>query len=131
MVRTGASVFTGLGAVALLLAMVGIYGVKSYVVSRRRREIGIRMALGATPRDVLGWMLHDGIVTTVAGLAIGLVLSLGEGRLLRSALFGVEGLDLLTLVVAPLFLAAAALLAAYLPSRRATRLAPSVALRQE
>ena len=129
--RTGASVFAALGGVAVLLALVGVYGVKSYLVSRRTREIGIRMALGATPRDVLSWMLRDGLASTTAGLAAGLLLAAGVGRLLAGVLYRVGGADPLTFVAAPLLLAAAALLAAYLPSRRATRLAPSVALRQE
>jgi predicted permease len=131
MVRTAAGVFAVLGGVAVLLALIGVYGVKSYVVSRRTREIGIRMALGATPRDILSWMLHDGLISTAAGLGLGILLALGIGRVLSSALYGVGGVDLLTFVAAPALLAAAALLAAYLPSRRATRLAPSVALRQD
>jgi predicted permease len=131
LVRTGARVFAALGAVAVVLALVGVYGVKSYLVSRRTREIGIRMALGATPRDVLTWMLRDGLPSTVAGLLIGIALALGIGRLLGSALFGVGGADPLTFVAAPIALAAAALLAGYLPSRRATRLAPTAALRDQ
>jgi predicted permease len=130
-VRTGATVFGAMGVVAVLLALVGVYGVKSYLVSRRTREIGIRMALGATPRDVSRWMLRDGLVSTVSGVAIGIVLAIGIGRVLSSALYGVGGFDPVTFVAAPLLLAGAALLAAYLPSRRATRLAPSVALRQD
>ena len=90
MVETGASIFTALGGVAVLLALVGVYGVKSYLVSRRTREIGIRMALGATPRDVLSWMLYDGLPSTVVGLGVGVLLALGIGRVLSSALYGIE-----------------------------------------
>src|SRR6185503_8155276 len=120
-----------LGGVAVTLALVGVYGVKSYLVTRRTREIGIRMALGATPRDVLSWMLYDGMPSAAAGLGLGILLALGIGRVLSSVLYGIGGLDVLTFVAAPLLVAAAALLAAYLPSRRATRLLPSVALRQD
>jgi ABC-type antimicrobial peptide transport system permease subunit len=111
--------------------LVGVYGVKSYLVSRRTREIGIRMALGATPRDVLAWMLYEGMPSLAIGVGAGVLLALGVGRLLSSALYEVSGLDLVTFVAAPIALAAATLLAAYLPSRRATRLAPSQALREE
>jgi predicted permease len=131
LVSTGASVFAALGGVAVVLALVGVYGVKSYLVSRRTREIGIRMALGATPRNVLAWMLYDGMPSLMAGVGLGVLLALGIGRLLSSALYGVSGLDLITFVAAPFALAIATLLAAYLPSRRATRLAPSQALREE
>ena len=89
------------------------------------------MALGATPRDVLSWMLYEGLPPLAAGIGVGVLLALGIGRVLSSALYGVSGLDLVTFVAAPVMLAAAALIAAYLPSRRATRLAPSEALRQE
>ena len=131
MVRTGANVFAALGGVAVTLALVGVYGVKSYLVSRRTREIGIRMALGATPRDVLSWMLYEGMPLLAAGVGAGVLLALGIGRVLSSALYGVSGLDLVTFVAVPVMLATATLIAAYLPSRRATRLAPSEALRQE
>jgi ABC-type antimicrobial peptide transport system permease subunit len=131
LVRTGAGVFAAMGGVAVLLALVGVYGVKAYLVARRTREIGIRMALGAEPRDVLWWMLRDGLASTLAGLGVGIVLALGLGRLLASVLYGIGGLDLVTFVAAPALLAVAALLAAYLPSRRATRLAPAAALREE
>ncbi|HEX2464044.1 MAG TPA: hypothetical protein VHR17_05405, partial [Thermoanaerobaculia bacterium] len=89
------------------------------------------MALGATPRNVLAWMLYDGMPSLMAGVGLGVLLALGIGRLLSSALYGVSGLDLITFVAAPFALAIATLLAAYLPSRRATRLAPSQALREE
>jgi predicted permease len=131
LVRTGARLFTLFGAVALLLAVVGIYGVKSYFVARRTREIGIRMALGATRGDVLRLVLREGLTLTAAGLAAGLVLALGAGRLVGSLLYQVSPADPLIFGVAPLLLAASALLAAYLPARRATRVAPITALRTE
>ncbi len=84
--------FTLFGALALLLAAVGVYGVKAYVVSRRTREIGIRMALGAEPRDVLWMMLKEGLVLTGLGLGIGLLLSAGLAKLVSSMLYGVERL---------------------------------------
>jgi predicted permease len=130
-IRTGATLFTTFGALALLLAAVGLYGVKSYLVSQRTREIGIRMALGAQPRDVLGMVLREGLQLTGTGLAIGLVLSAGVALLLRSLLYRVSPFDPVTFVVAPAVLATAAFVACWLPARRATRVVPVQALRNE
>lgn len=130
-VEAGAKVFGLFGGLALLLAMVGVYGVKAFVVSRRTRELGIRTALGARPRDLVWMVVREGLALTGVGVAIGLLLSLAVGRLLGSLLYEVSANDPLVLASAPLLLIAAALLAAYLPARRATRVPPTVALRYE
>ena len=130
-VRAGARVFTTFGALALFLAVIGLYAVKAYVVSRRTREIGIRMALGADRGDVLWLVLREGIVLTLTGLGVGLVLSVGTARLLASLLYEVNTLDPVVFILAPLVLAGSTLLASYLPARRATRVVPMVALRHE
>ena len=114
LVRTGATLFTTFGALALLLAAVGLYGVKSYLVSQRTREIGIRMALGAQSGDVLGMVLRDGARVTATGLGIGLALSAGVALLLRSMLYRVSPFDPVTFVAAPSVLAVAAFVACWL-----------------
>jgi ABC-type antimicrobial peptide transport system permease subunit len=116
---------------ALLLAVVGVYGVKSYVVACRTREIGIRMALGATRGDVVWLVLREGMTLTVAGVVLGLGLALATGRVVASMLYQVSPADPLVFALAPLLLAAAAMLAAFVPARRATRVAPASALRGE
>jgi predicted permease len=131
MVRTAARLFTALGALALLLAVVGVYGVRAYLVARRTREIGIRMALGATTRDVLSMILREGMRLTLVGVGVGLLLALAVGLVLRSMLYEVRAVDPVTFGLAPLLLATAALLACYLPGRRAARIDPMVALRWE
>lgn len=120
--------FAGLG---LALALIGIYGVISYSVSHRTREIGIRMALGAQPQDVMRNVLWDGLRLTFAGLATGLVASIALTRLMRSLLFEVKPTDPLTLAAVAILLAVVALLACYIPARRAMRVDPMVALRYE
>jgi predicted permease len=130
-VSTGGKVVMTLGALALLLALAGVYGVKSYVVSQRTREFGIRVAVGATPGDVLWLVLRDGLKLTAAGLAIGVPLAAGAGFGLSRMLYQVSPLDPIVFVAAPLTLAAAAALAAWIPARRATRVAPVTALRTE
>lgn len=130
-VRTGARLFTVFGGLALFLAVVGLYGVKSYVVAQRTREIGIRMALGATKRGVVWMVVRDGGKLAAAGLFLGLLLALGTGRLLSSVLYEVQGADPVVFTVAPMLLAAAALLACYLPARRAAQVEPMTALRYE
>jgi len=118
-------------AVALLLATVGIYGVLSYSVGQRTQEIGIRMALGAQGRDVLTLVLRQGITLAGLGLAIGLAAAASLSRVLASLLFGVGPMDLATFGAVALVMLAAALLACYVPARRATRVDPLVALRTE
>jgi putative ABC transport system permease protein len=119
------------GGIGLALASVGIYGVMAYTVSQRTREIGIRMALGAQLRDVLLMVLGHGMKLTVIGAAIGLAASFALTRALKTLLFGVTPTDLLTFAAVSIALMAMALLASYLPARRATKVDPLIALRYE
>ncbi len=109
--------------------MVGIYGVISYIVTQRTREIGIRMALGAAQRDVSGLFLRHGLVLSIAGIAIGVAGAAGLTRLMSSMLFGVSALDWVTYACVAVGLGGTALLASYLPAARAARVDPSIALR--
>jgi predicted permease len=118
-------------AIALILGTVGIYGVISYVVSRRSQEIGVRMALGAPSHVVLRDVVRQGMVLTAIGIAVGLVGSWGVSRVLASLLFGVSSTDLLTYTWTSLALAVVALLASWIPARRAARIDPVEALRYE
>ena len=122
---------TGFGMTALILSIVGIYGVMSYDVARRTPEIGIRMALGATPAAVLWSVLTQGAKLTLAGTAVGLVGALLLTRYLRTLLYNVSPNDPLALSAAALVLATVALLAVWLPARRATKIDPLQALRSE
>jgi predicted permease len=130
-VRAAALLFSTFGVLALLLATIGVYGLKAYDVSRRTREIGIRMALGATAGDLKRLIVREGIRTTIAGLAIGLLMAAGIGKLSSSLLYQVSPVDPIVLVSAALVLSATATLASYLPARRATTIAPLDALRAE
>ncbi len=129
--RAGAKIFVAFGVLALFMSVVGVYGVKSYVVARRTREIGIRVALGATPGSVVGMIVRDGLVTTIMGLVAGLALSVIVGSALRSMLFGDGRFDATVILTAVVALAASATAAAWLPAKRATRVAPTLALRSE
>jgi putative ABC transport system permease protein len=120
-----------LGLIALVLASVGIYGVMSYSVGERTHEIGVRMALGATSKDVQRLILRNGMFLTIVGMAIGLPLALGLAYALSSILFGVRAADPFAFVGLPLLLALVATVACYLPARRAVRLDPLAALRYE
>ncbi|MGH7555299.1 MAG: ABC transporter permease, partial [Longimicrobiales bacterium] len=129
--RFTAILLLGFAAVALALGAVGIYGVIAYAVSQRIREIGVRMALGARQGDVLRMVVRQGAVLAAIGIAIGLVAAFGLTRVLSGFLFGVSPRDAGTFVAVPALLAAVALLASYLPSRRATRVDPMAVLRNE
>jgi ABC-type antimicrobial peptide transport system permease subunit len=134
--QTARSRFTGwlmaiFAGTALLLAMIGIYGVMSYSVSRRTQEIGIRVALGAAHSDVLRLVVGRGLGLIAMGLALGVAASLALTRLIGSLLYGVTSTDWVSFAGAALTLAAVAFLACLMPASRAGRIAPSVALRNE
>jgi ABC-type antimicrobial peptide transport system permease subunit len=118
-------------AMALMLGVSGLYGVIAYAVSQRRREIGIRMALGAEPRDVRRLFLRRGVILAGVGIATGLAGAVGFGRFMQSLLFGVTPLDPIAFTIMPLILAAAAMLASYLPAHRAIAVNPAETLRAE
>ena len=128
-VSAGGRLFLVFGVLALLLAVVGLYGVKSYLVSQRTREIGIRMALGARSSDVLAMVLKEGAVLATVGVGIGIVLAAILGRLLSGILYDVKPLDPVVFVTAPFLLVVAALVATWIPARRATRVTPLTALK--
>ena len=129
--RMGAVLLTLFGSLALLLAAIGVYGVLSYSVSQRTNEIGLRMALGARPRHVLWLVLKQGMTLVGVGLVIGLGCGFVATRLIAGLLYGVSALDPLTFLCTPLLLAFVALLAGYLPARRAARVDPLTALRYD
>jgi len=129
--RVGAGFAGSLGALGLLLAVVGVYGVVSYSASQRQHEIGIRMALGARPNSVLALVIRQAVVLAGAGIGIGGLAALGVNRLLASLLVGVTSYDPLTFVSVSGLMLAVALLACYIPARRATRVDPMAALRHE
>jgi len=130
-VKLGAILFGAFGCIALLLAVVGVYGVKAYAVACRTREIGIRMALGAHRKDVFALIMRQGALQTALAVGVGLFLSLAAGRVLSQILYGVSPSDPFALITSSLMLAAAALLACFLPARRATYVNPITALRTE
>ena len=118
-------------ALALALAAIGIYGILAYAVTERTHEIGVRLALGAQPRDVLSMIVAQGMAMTGAGAAIGVVAALAVTRLMSSLLFGISAADPMTFAAIPLLLGVVAFVACYVPARRATRVDPLVALRTE
>jgi len=118
-------------AVALVLASIGIYGVMSYMVAQRTHEIGIRMALGAQRRDVFRIVVGQGLKLALIGIGVGLGLSFLAARLLSSLLYGVSAIDPITYVSIPLILTGVAAAACFIPARRATRIDPLIALRNE
>jgi putative ABC transport system permease protein len=119
------------GTAALVLAVMGIYGVVSYLVAQRTREIGIRMALGARPGDVAGMVVRGGLGLSIAGVAVGLVAAGIITRLMTTMLYEVEPLDAVTFISVPVLLALAALVASYVPARRAAGVEPVEAMRTE
>ena len=129
--KAGAGLFAGLGLLALVLATIGVYAVRAYVVEQRTREIGIRMALGATARDVLALVLRDGAFITGAAVAIGVPLAILVSVAFQSVFVEIGGLDVTVLSVATLTLVAAALLAGAVPARRAAKVEPLTALRTD
>jgi predicted permease len=130
-ISTAARLFGAFGLLALILAVVGVYGVNAYIVARRTREIGIRIALGATARDVVSKVLKQAVVLTAVGVGLGLVLALGLGFVLRSVVYGSQAIDPLAFTIGPLCLTVAALVACYIPARRAATVEPMAALRYE
>ena len=128
--RITAGLSFGLGLVGLLLASMGIYGVMSYAVAQRTREIGIRMTLGAEHRDVSRLILRQSMQPVLLGVALGLAGSAAVSQVLSSLLFGVSPLDPMVFGGVAVFLAGVALLASYVPARRATRVDPMTALRE-
>jgi macrolide transport system ATP-binding/permease protein len=129
--RLGAIAFALFAGLALALAILGVYGVVSYAVARRTREVGIRIAVGAQPTAVVRLLMREGITLVVIGAAIGLVLGFSVGRLLQTLLFGVEPGDPLTFVGAPLLLLTVGAVASFLPARRASRVDPARVLKTE
>ena len=130
-VRTGARIFMIFGGVALLLAAIGLYGVRAYNVAMRTREIGIRMALGASTADAVRMLLREGMALMAVGAGVGLVLSVAVGKALSTLLYRVDSFDPVVLVGAPVLLGVISLVACYIPARRAAFLDPMVALRDE
>jgi putative ABC transport system permease protein len=126
-----AGTFTAVAALAALVAIVGIYGATSYAVSRRTREIGVRMALGASRGRVLGMVVGEGLHVTLAGIAVGWALGLGLGRLLDAVFVEVVAFDPATYAIAPTLILVACVAAAFVPARRATAVEPTTALRSE
>ena len=129
--RIAATLIGLFGVLGLVLAAVGVYGVLAFSVSQRTREIGVRMALGASAASVLRMVVRQGLMLCAVGVGLGLALAFAGTRVLASLLYGVSATDLATFVAVPLLVAAAALLASWLPARRATRVDPITALRAE
>ena len=129
--RLALTLLAGFACLALLLAGIGIYGVTSYGVAQRKTEIGVRMALGANRSQVLGMIMRTGITTIAIGLVVGVALSLALTRLMSGLLFSVHASDPLALAGAAVVLIVAAMLAIFIPARRATKVNPMTALRYE
>jgi ABC-type antimicrobial peptide transport system permease subunit len=129
--RSSAWLVGGFAAMALLLSVVGLYGIIAYSVSQRTREIGVRMALGAQRSSVYQLILKEAVWLTAGGIVLGILCSLGAGTLMGSLLFGVRSWDVATLLAVAALLGVSALLASYIPARRAAKVEPMVALRYE
>jgi putative ABC transport system permease protein len=128
--RFSAQLVGGFAALSLLLASIGIYGVLAYMVGQRSREIGLRMALGATRTDILKLILRKGVVLAGIGVMAGVILSASVASMMASLLYGVRPHDPAVFLAVPLILFAVAVLASYLPARRATKVDPMFALRE-
>jgi len=129
--RLGASLVGVFGAVGLVLAMTGLYGVLAYGVTQRRREFGVRMALGARPGDVVRLVVRRGLALVAVGVGLGFVAALVAGRLIAGFLFGLDPADPVTLLAVPAALLGVALLASAVPARRAAAADPMASLRAE
>jgi putative ABC transport system permease protein len=129
--RMSMALMAGFAGLALVMAVIGIYGVLSYSVSQRTREIGIRMALGASRGQILQIIMKQGVILTLAGVALGLIVALASMRLIQGMLYGVSSTDATTYLSVPVVLLAAALAATFIPARRATKVDPLNALRHE
>jgi putative ABC transport system permease protein len=129
--RFSVTLLSAFGAVAVALAAIGLYGVLAFIVAQRRREIGVRMALGAQPRDVIADVMGQGLRLAAVGVVAGIFLALAGARLLNSLLFGTSPTDTLTFVAAATLLVAIAALASLVPALRASRVDPLIALRDE
>jgi ABC-type antimicrobial peptide transport system permease subunit len=129
--RLTLSLFSLFGLLALVLTAVGIYGVMAYTVGQRQHEIGIRLALGARRADILRLVMERGLRLTLTGISIGIVASVALTRLMKSLLYSVSATDPMTFMTIALLLGGVALLACWIPSRRATRVDPLLALRHE
>jgi len=129
--RVLAQAYALFGGIAVFVAAIGLFGLMSYNVSRRTREIGIRMAMGAERNAVLGLVVGESMLLVAGGIVIGIAIALGAGRLIASQLFGVQPTDAATMASAIGVMALVSAVAGYLPARRATRVDPMVALRYE
>ena len=129
--RLFANAYALFGALALTLASIGLFGLMSYNVSRRTNEIGIRMALGASGHTVARMVLGESLIVVAVGVALGLAGAFAAGRFVTTILFGLEPTDAITMAVAVVLIVAVTVVAAYVPARRASRVDPMVALRQE
>ena len=129
--RLTSQMVTAMGLTGLLLAVIGLYSVVAYAVSRRTREIGIRMAVGAKPADVVRMVLEQGLMFTVIGVGVGLVLAFFASQVVSGFVVGVSPHDPAIFITVPLILAAVMLAACWLPAARASRIDPTIALRQE
>jgi putative ABC transport system permease protein len=129
--RLGAIAFTLFAGLALALAVLGVYGVVSYAVARRTREVGIRLAVGAQPHALVRLLMREGVGLVTAGIVLGLLLGFGSAQVLASLLYGIGAVDPLTFVGAPILLMLVGTLAAFLPARRASRVDPASVLRAE
>ena len=129
--RLVASLSALFGLLALILAAVGLYGLMTYAMNRRNGEIGIRMALGATRGQIAGMVLREALLLVLIGLVIGIPAAMAASHLIRNELFGLNAEDPVTIGIASLIMASIALLAGYLPARRASHVDPMVALRME